>query len=380
MWFRIVLGMLSMYASMGLAQEGEETVNFSQLDVYQETVTREKVAHKINTYLKKNPAIEDHYKITELALVLYASKEDKENDRSEYTLEFGVKPAPEPDRFVPDKTSDTPLRGLRVAIDPGHVGGDLAKAEGRYVDMKPSDVIQNRTDVQFNEGTLTLLTAKHLRSLLEEKGATVFLTRENIGEGADKSQCHNTRDHKFRGEKINEFNPHVTFIIHYNAGAGNDKATGQNLGTPENYNMVFVPGSFMAGELRKPRERYEFVRLLVTDDLEESVRLSGVVIRNFEKKLKVPSVGEGNAFAQEHYLRNACIQIEPGVYARNLVLTQRVQSPLCYGESLCQDNFEECIRLASKDVVIDGVPTSSRVQHVAQAYFQSVLDFYGLKK
>ena len=76
------------------------------------------------------------------------------------------------------------------------------------------------------------------------------------------------------------------------------------------------------------------------------------------------------------YLRNACILTEsPGVYARNLTLTNLVQGPLCYGESLCQDNVVETLILNKKDIEVHGVPTSSRVQDVAKAYIQATIQF-----
>ena len=52
-----------------------------------------------------------------------------------------------------------------------------------------------------------------------------------------------------------------------------------------------------------------------------------------------------------------------------------IQGPLCYGESLCQDNVVEALALNKRDVEIGGIPTSSRLEDVAKAYIRTVISF-----
>jgi len=83
-------------------------------------------------------------------------------------------------------TSSRPLLGWRIALDPGHSGGnadDLAAAnqpvsDGRNA-LKPCNSTGTETLTGYPEHVFTLDVAKRLRDDLELLGATVLLTRED---------------------------------------------------------------------------------------------------------------------------------------------------------------------------------------------------------
>ena len=64
-----------------------------------------------------------------------------------------------------------PLSGLRLALDPGHLGGAWADAEGREFRMAEADF-------WVREGELALLVAREARDRLEALGAEVWLLRD----------------------------------------------------------------------------------------------------------------------------------------------------------------------------------------------------------
>ena len=64
-----------------------------------------------------------------------------------------------------------PLTGLHLALDPGHIGGAWAGAEGRHFRIASDDFY-------VREGELVLLVAQRAREQLIELGATVSLLRE----------------------------------------------------------------------------------------------------------------------------------------------------------------------------------------------------------
>ena len=66
---------------------------------------------------------------------------------------------------------DKPLYGLRVAIDPGHIGGPWAQMEERSTRYQGSAPVQ--------EGDLNLITARLLKQELTNLGATVFAVRDS---------------------------------------------------------------------------------------------------------------------------------------------------------------------------------------------------------
>ncbi len=400
---------------------------FSDFDPYQETISRVECEAKISNYLLRDAAIGDFYTITDIELVVFQTPE---KIAPEFVLKFGTKPKPTADIFKPDLSSPKPLEGVRIAIDPGHLGGPMARTEERFIDMELAH--KDNMRVQFDEGTLALMTAKILRCYLIQAGAEVLLTRDepgqpvcyqsfsewcnkefNITDAGDwlvpKNQqrildylasakvpgssqqelkrridcikcasinkehlikqalfrlCYNFYDLIARADKINAFAPHTTIIIHYNAREIADASS-------SNYNLTFIPGNFLKGQLETDREHYEFMRLILNEDLERSLLLSTYITHNMQSKLDVPLMNS------DLYQPAISRRISSGVYCRNLFLTRLVHSPLCYGETLIQNNPEEAERLAQKTIPFNGVLVSARVVQVAQAYFQGICQYFG---
>ena len=321
------------------------------------------------------------------------------------------------DRIYTD-TAAYSLKGKRIAIDPGHVGGseEDARMERKMVKPELDSIQQTTDDTILIEGNLTMQTALLLKKRLEEKGAIVMLTRTREGQNAfgysfetwmkrdlkkavDEALRHHEiseaekkklldpktkreyifqhffvqEDLKKRAEKINAFRPDLTIVIHYNADEKNKHWI--KTGTKD-FNMAFIPGSFMEKEMDTRRNRFEFLRLLVSDDIDESKRAASSLINAFVKKLKVPAAKDSDAT----YLSESCINTGVnGVYCRNLALTRFVHGPVVYGETLYQDNLLEFKMLSNQEMKLNGVQTSIRVQQVADAYFDGISSFFSTR-
>ena len=382
--------------------------DYKDFAIYQQKVTYEHIRDNL-TLIEKSQQLQDHYSLTKTSLKIYASLEDKNKDKYEYQVQLASQ--------LPPQSPQKNLQNMRIAIDPGHIGGDTCCfLESRYVWMDPK-AVNGREDITFHEGQLALLTALHLQELLQKKGAQVMLTKKRLGESvyhkdfftwlredfrndvesyvsqiSDLNErakqrtwwltrshlwsifrkFYNPLDLKARAAKINQFRPHITIVIHYNVGAGNNE-NGQNIGSNDNYNMAFIPGSFLKGELTTATSRYHFLRLLLSSDLQNSLQLSQKVVEKFTEKLDVPPLVDSN---KADYLHKYSLATPaPGVYARNLTLTRLVHGTICYGESLYQDNLKEAYLLAKKDDEIAGVKISHRVRLVAEAYFEAISSY-----
>ncbi len=259
-------------------------VDLHDFDRYQNQLTRSQVEQKIKTYLEKDPSVSDYYRITDESLTIL----DLKQGQVEYVLLFAA--APQPDKPKIKKT----LQKARIAIDPGHFGGAFAELEERFIAIPSGNKL-----LSFNEGTLTYLTALALKELLEKEGAEVFVTRSDIGRGAIKEsffewlekqphlwisgdslpqlfrKYYNRADLIARADLINAFAPDVTIMIHYNDHPMDEKDTVAQA----NYNIIFIPGAFSCNELSRPQDRYEFLRLVVTDKLKSH--------SNFRKRLPI---------------------------------------------------------------------------------------------
>lgn len=310
------------------------------------------------------------------------------------------------------------LSGYKIALDPGHLAGDLetAKMEKKWVEMKPNVMRGIKEPIQLIEGELTLTTAKILKKKLEAQGATVMLTRDQPNVSSFGVDFKKWKDSLFvrqldsayargdvsfeeknflstkaneteifrrffimediyeRARKINAFCPDLTLIIHYNVDETNQN---WNRPTKKNFNMAFVGGGFAGDELDKPEARIDFLRLLLTDDLEHSIEFSEFMVKSLVEKTGVPAALDSCAI----YLKGNCLNTgAEGVFCRNLALTRKVKGTICYGESLYQDNISECKALSKKDAsaplsVTNGVQTSQRVEEVAEAYYQGIMNY-----
>lgn len=363
--------------------------DFADFDCYQGNVTKAKLEENLKKFLKKDARIEGYFELTDEELKVYSALPTSRQRKLEYSLK--VAPADQQIEEIAVKRES--LVGVRIAIDPGHFGGPLSRIEERFIDIPPS--LDRESSLQFDEGTLSFLTARYLQILLEKEGAVVLLTREGIGKGGlpvgffdwlkenpklwtpDSTmrklfKYYNQTDLHARAEKINAFKPDLSIVIHFNAHHGQDPNATNSSITPSNFNMVFVPGAFIGDELADEASRYEFLRLLISDDLSNSLSLSQAVLGKFTEILSIPPVNSNDG---ARYLETACLKVDEGIYARNLALTRMIHGPLCYGETLVQNNIDESKNLARQDFVIAGMNCSSRIKQVAEAYFEGIKSY-----
>lgn len=354
----------------------------SDFDIYQNRVSFDTIKSRLETYLQFDSELENYYTLTSDKFILFSSPDDKIKNNPEYIIHLGSDAS---------LTVDKGIRGKKIAIDPGHFGGSFAYLEQRFVNMEPP------YNVTFNEGTLTVCTALFLKELLEEKGAIVMLTKDKPSCGiyhesffnwlqtqpqlwtasAQLSQIfrdyYNRLDLYSRAKKINDWNPDIVVIIHYNAHDDYLAQSTRTKATDKNFNLVFMPGAFGKKELRTKEDRYHFLRLLLSNNLEKSQALCDFVVHAMTEELNVSLLED---FQSIPYMPKISKQISPGVFARNLALTRLIHAPLVYGESLIQNNYEECLKLADTSLRIHGIATNIRVKQVALSYFKGIMKYF----
>ncbi|MFO0358622.1 MAG: N-acetylmuramoyl-L-alanine amidase [Sphingobacteriaceae bacterium] len=308
---------------------------------------------------------------------------------------------------------DKPLQGIKIAIDAGHLASSFTEAmnEQKYLYFL-RDSLKNPLDtVKLFEAELTFKTSMILTQLLEEQGATIFLTRPDITrstfgcnysywfanhkkrvldsllsvqklEAADHKKLMNLPEYNFfwdffrdfelanRAKLINEFKPDATAIIHYNV---DEKNIPWKKTTQANYTMAFIGGCFTESKMETLESKLNFLRLLFTDQLNRSEKLSHYTVDQFHDNLDIPMACTDDA----DYLKNNCITLKShGVYSRQLILCNKINSPLVYGECLYQDNVEESKWLMQNNMDCNGTLTNERVYLVAQSYYKALMRFF----
>src|SRR6266478_775757 len=139
---------------------------WSVLEHYQETITRNDFARLIQSVYCTHGFAPDLIEINEKTARLMMNRSAQEF----FTLRFAAKDAeskPVPRLWRPAK----PLSGLKVALDPGHLGGKWAKMEERWFQVGASEPVQ--------EGDLALRVARLLGRRLRQLGANVSFVRNS---------------------------------------------------------------------------------------------------------------------------------------------------------------------------------------------------------
>jgi N-acetylmuramoyl-L-alanine amidase len=307
------------------------------------------------------------------------------------------------------------LSGVRIAIDPGHFGTTLAEAavEQKFLYFVKDPLKFPQDTIKLFESTLTFNTAVILQRMLRESGAITFVTRdqanhtsfncsfadwmkknkkrtldslvkEKVIEPARYRKLLSCNDYQFfwdffrdldlanRAKKVNEFNPHLTLIIHYNVDEKNHPWKSHSA---KNFTMAFIAGGFTYRDLLKSENRMHFLRLLLTNQLNRSEELAAQTVKRFRENLGIPVATARDA---TYLKKNSISTNSPGVFCRNLILCRKINSPLVYGESLYQDNETECELLMKCDLDIYGIKANERLKKVALSYYEAVNEY--LKK
>lgn len=399
---------------------------FNNTPTYDAPLLIDTYTKRVNQYLKKSDDVWNHILLNEEGIQIFESFDNKTTQQPEFTLHWkdletyknllennpnqafqwyktqaqnlkATIPASAIDTLkYGDLDKDLPLKGFRVALDAGHIAGNLplAKLEGKNIQMrlgKGKGKSKGRK-ITFFESELNWYTARILQQKLEALGAEVLMTRDAYDKTAFGqtytewyAQYDTTpkprpqllfhryfkhEDNKERIAKINAFEPHLTLVIHYNVDANNRP---WKRPTKQNASMAFVGGSFMQGELFDTERRFNFLRLLLTQDIERSVEFSKTILNELNKQLAIPTIPPEND--QAFLERSSILTSAQGVYARNLALSARIHGTLCYAEPLYQDNEKEVRLLAKRDYEVDGRKVSSRLSAVADVYFKAIVTY-----
>jgi N-acetylmuramoyl-L-alanine amidase len=303
---------------------------------------------------------------------------------------------------------------VRIAIDPGHVAGNWSEAyiEGHFIENR-------RNNIRFYESEIAMATALLLKDKLEKNGFIVFMSRKwkegSLGKSytnwfksdlkktliaelksgnidstrysqllkSDKKTVFETfyrfLDLQERADKINLFNPDITVLIHYNtseftASKGEDAPI-----CDHNYSTFFVPGGFTLPELGSPKQEHDVFRLISTNDIERSARLSDYVAQEFFSNFGVYSLESqsNQPWAQNIPWLKRYVSQTPfnSVLGRNLFLTRKIQSPIVYGEPFLQNNKDVIYQLNNKSLNVNGLKVGPIIQTSAQCYYNGILRY-----
>ncbi len=353
--------------------------NWADLEPFQETITREEFVRLLDNVYPPGGAAQKYIQVHPDSATIKTSL----NPEQLWTLRFApntlaAKPVPRswrPAITLPPAPAEKPLAGVKIAIDPGHLGGAWARMEERFFQIGNSHPVM--------EGEMTFRVAELLVPQLEALGAEVQLVRralkpvtperpQSLREPAltelQKQGQTNPRETytdpndptrgrtvqwqseilfyriseiRRRAELVNQdLQPDLTLCLHFNAEAWGDPLKPEFV--PRNHFHVLLNGTYSAGELRNDDVRFEMLIKLLNRSFPEEFAASTTVAETFGKITELP--------AYTYNTRNA-VQVGTSnyVWARNLLANRLYRTPVIFMEPYVMNSQEVWERVQAGD-------------------------------
>jgi hypothetical protein len=335
--------------------------DWSLLNRFQSTITRADFLREMDEVFTVSAAWRDWFEVGTDEVRIRTSAAEGDFFRLRFAPEGLAEPPPRfwrPLAELPSAPADRPLEGLKIAIDPGHIGGRWAKMEERWFQIPGHQPVQ--------EGDMTLKVAELLQARLEGQGATVTLVRsenepvtelrpELLREEAGKSQAggdivrlaerlfYRTAEIRARARRVNEeLKPDLVLCLHFNADAWGDPAAPTLV--PRNHFHMILNGGYTDGEIALADQRHDLLLKLLQGVHREEAGISASVAAVFVEKNPMPPYLY-NPLAKNH--RN--VDDNPYLWARNLLANRLYQCPVIYFEPYVMNSTEDHARIQAGD-------------------------------
>lgn len=335
--------------------------DWSRFNRYQSTITRADFLREMDGVFTVSPAWRDWFEVGEDEVKIRRSPDPGDSFRLRFAPEGLANPVPRYWRALedlPPAPAGKPLEGLKVAIDPGHIGGRWGIMEERWFQIPGQPPVL--------EGDMTLTVAKILKPQLEALGAIVTLVRsetepvtplrpESLRQEATKSKAggdisklaellfYRTAEIRARALRVNEeLKPDLVLCLHFNADEWGDSADPALV--PRNHFHMILNGGYTAGELALADQRHDLLLKLLQGVHDEERKLSASVAAAFVEKNPMPP------FIYDPGKKNhRNVDANPYLWARNLIANRLYQCPVIYFEPYVMNSLEDHARIQAGD-------------------------------
>jgi hypothetical protein len=403
---------LALHAADNVSVLGSKP-KWSVLEKYQETITHDEFTRLIQNVYWTHGFAPDLIEINEKTARVLMNRETQKF----FTLRFAENPATagrqpvprlwRPAKSLPPVRPEKPLFGLKIALDPGHLGGKWAKMEERWFQ------VGNGAPVQ--EGDLALRVARLLAPRLRELGAKVFFVRNSnepitskrpddfrqlaskilIKNGVPQPRAdvldpndpakeqtirwqseilfYRYSEIRRRAALVNfKLHPDLVLCLHFNAEGWGDPNSPTL--TDTNHLHLLVNGSYLAEELEFDVERFEMIRRLLSRAYDEELLLADTIALAMARDTGLPPY--------EYPTTNTTTKVGTGgyVYARNLLATRLYRCPVVYCEPYVMNSKDVFARIQAGDYEgvrnVNGVERKSIFREYADSVVEGLVDYY----
>ena len=364
-----------------------ETPDWSRLDAFQKTISRADLLHEWSTNYAGGPDLGKISPLIEILVDRVRIVKSFKRPNDVYELFFAPESVPFPPartwrsirELPPASSPEKPLEGVRIAIDPGHIGGDWARMEERWfyipdrsVPVEPSappstsptppspKPAVGRQPVK--EGELVLRVAEILEATLTQQGARVTLVRRTLepittrrpkdfvetarkagnfppdADPATNRALASAAERLFylsdeireRGKKINlAVKPDFVICLHANAEPWGDPANPSFV--PANHFHMLINGAYSEAELSFDDQRFELIHRLLQRIHPEELAMATTVADVMAEAIGLPPY----VYPGQNARRTAVSEF---VWSRNLLATRIYDCPVLFFEPYVMNN------------------------------------------
>ena len=336
--------------------------DWSGLEKYQRTITRAEFVYLLNhCYARRQTDYKGYITVMQDRVLI--AKQSNFPGRGFFTLYFKGNPQEpgEPETYWRDASllNDIPLRtnkrleGIKILIDPGHIGGDWVRWDDRHFFI-------GKDTIEVREGEMTLRVARILKRDLTALGAVVRLTRpdnnpvtdQRIDEFYGEARSYLMRKGRLpssksisstakkmfaisseiraRADIVNdEFQPDLALCLHFNASPWGSRPSFRGA----NHFHVLINGCYSNWEIREDDTRYEMVRRILERMYYKELALAKDLTRTLVDETRLPAFkyggNTGKAICDSDY-----------IWARNLLANRTFMCPVVFFEPYCMNHRE----------------------------------------
>ncbi|MFT5882134.1 MAG: N-acetylmuramoyl-L-alanine amidase [Crocinitomicaceae bacterium] len=374
---------------------------WNSLDAYQYTVSRSEFIDLMRNVYSVGPYWKDWFTLEAEHVMIKTHASDLSKT---YKLTFRNEVVEaKPKKFwrtkaeLGESSESAPLLGLRIAIDPGHIGGDYAEIEHRRFILK--DGVP-----PIQEGNMTLTVAELLVNQLESLGATAHLVRDKnspvnpfrpqdyyayavsklvsneftVTEQSVKREAeklfYRNGEIRARAELVNqELKPDIVLCLHFNANAEPDPEE-PSLYEKEHFHMI-LNGAYTQSELAHDDERFQCVLKILQGNHAEEALLTAAAAASFHAESGLPPY---------QYISNSSravnIDGNPFLWARNLIANRLYDCPVLYFEPYLMNGKDSYTRMQiggySGLGFVNGKLRPSIYREYVNAVTKGLVDYY----
>jgi hypothetical protein len=378
-----------------------QSPHWERLDRFQETITHDEFVGLLESIYAPNGAAAQWIRIDCDEAVV------QEDSSNHFVLRFA--PSLQSRKPVPrywtsinklNLTDKAPLAGIKIAIDPGHLGGKWAQTEERWFQLGSS--------VPVAEGDLTLRVAQILAPRLRNLGAEVVFVRSTAepvtearpgelslvaeaslrdrgvtnalpfyaGQGdpnredsipweADRLSYRVSEIHA-RARMVNEkIKPDLTLCLHFNAEPWGDPRHPALV--TENHLHLLINGAYSSSELGYDDERFAMLLKLLDRAGPDEIAVAEFVAGSMARITGLPSYSYTGANAKR-------VGSSGYVWARNLLANRLYECPVVYIEPYVMNSQEVFARIQAGEY--EGLRNFAGVMrpNIFEEYVEGVVD------